>query len=245
MKDLTSRTVGDRGLALEPATQADGDESVLVLTSCTASKTAAAHGRAIPAEALYTGQQHVRLMRGVAAYRAAGQPAGGLDVRIVSAAHGVVPGTALLGAYDASFTGMSMRHLSRRSAELGIPRAVTDLLAARRRLALVLLGESYLCAARLSASTEFGAPTIVFTGRNRANELASASDVCALALENSHPRRFSCGLTALKGELGARVLLGLTREPTSAIPTDPAALLDWLDCHSTYTAPNAGAVRAG
>ena len=92
---------------------------VLVITSCTGEKgrrvaegaqladfrKGAAHVRKREAEIadllrsaeeLYTGQQHVRLMRGVAAFRAA-HPTNGkgpaLDLRILSAGYGIVPGS--------------------------------------------------------------------------------------------------------------------------------------------------------
>ena len=45
---------------------ADGE--ILVLTSCTATKADLPGGGLLAAERLYTGQQHVRLMRGVRAF---------------------------------------------------------------------------------------------------------------------------------------------------------------------------------
>jgi hypothetical protein len=53
---------------------------IRVLTSCTGSKLASREPR--PAEQLYTGQHHVRLMRGVLDARASGLQ---IDVSIVSA----------------------------------------------------------------------------------------------------------------------------------------------------------------
>ena len=105
--------------------------SILILSACTATKAAAASEAAVPAEELYAGQQHRRLMRGVSAYRNAGQPAGPLALHIVSAGHGVVPASERLRSYDATFTGMPRPHLRRRAARLGVPRAVSDLLARR------------------------------------------------------------------------------------------------------------------
>jgi hypothetical protein len=117
--------------------------SILILTSCTATKASLGARRAL-AEDLYAGQQHRRLMRGITAYRDAGQPAGPLELHIVSAGRGVVAGDEPLRSYNASFSGMRRQQLQRRARKLGVPRTVASLLAAPRQLSLLLLGDSYL-----------------------------------------------------------------------------------------------------
>src|SRR5689334_19310566 len=107
---------------------------ILVLSTCTAKKIATGIAR-VPAEELYDGQQHRHLMRGVELYRAAAQPYGELELKIVSAGYGVVAGDELLHGYDSTFVGMRSAQLRRRAAELNIPQAVSSLLAGPRRLA--------------------------------------------------------------------------------------------------------------
>jgi len=202
--------------------------SILVLSACTATKASEGSDHALLAEDLYAGQQHRRLMRGVKAYRAAGQPAGALELNILSAAHGVIPGDTALHSYDASFTGMRREQLRRHADQLGIPEAVAQLLTARRRLAVLLLGDNYLRAAQLSSTVELGAPTLAFTSPNSATRLPTMPRLHPITLDNNDARRFSCGLAALKGDLAARLLIRLADSPSLPISVDRAGLLSWL-----------------
>jgi hypothetical protein len=203
--------------------------SILVLSACTATKSAEGVARAVIAEELYAGQQHLRLMRGVQSYRAAGQPAGPLKLMILSAAHGVIDANESLRAYDASFTGMHRAQLYRHADRLGIPEAVSQLLRTPRRLAVLLLGDNYLRAAQLSSVTGFGAPTLVLASPNSIARLPAASGLHPIALDNCDARRFSCGLVALKGTLAARLLIRLTCNPSASLPTERTELLAWLE----------------
>jgi hypothetical protein len=203
-------------------------DSILILSACTASKTPEAARGAVPAERLYTGQQHRRLMRGVGLYRKAGEPAGAVDLHIVSAGHGVVSAKERIGHYDATFAGMPRLQLRRQATRLRVPTSVSRLLAQPRKLSLLLLGESYLQAAHLSAASVLGAPTIVFTSPRGARLLPGVPRLHAVSLDNQDARRFSCGLTALKGELASRLLLRLESAPHGAIPLERTNLLRWL-----------------
>jgi Family of unknown function (DUF6884) len=203
--------------------------SILVLSTCTATKATGDTDRAMPAEDLYAGQQHRRLMRGVKSYRAAGQPAGPLELHIISAGHGVVAAHEPLHSYDESFTGMGQAQLRRHASRLRVPQAVSGLLAQRRRLAVLLLGEDYLRAAQLGSEKDLGAPTLVFTSPGAATRLPTLASLHPIALDNRDARRFSCGLVALKGELAARLLIGLADTPAAWMPLDREGLLRWLE----------------
>jgi hypothetical protein len=203
--------------------------SILVLSACTATKANEAADRTILAEDLYAGQQHRRLMRGIAAYRGAGQPAGPLELHIISAGYGVIAAHKPIRTYNATFVGLRQSQLRRRSARLGVPGAVAELLAVRRRLAVILLGDSYLRAAQLSSTAELGAPTLVFTSPGGVRRLPILPGLHPIALSNKDASRFSCGLVALKGELAARLLVALIRRPDASIPFDRAGLLRTLD----------------
>ena len=203
--------------------------SILVLSACTATKATLGSERAVLAEELYAGQQHRRLMRGIEAYRAAGQPVGPLELHILSAAHGVVAGDEPMRSYDASFTGMGRRQLRRHSARLGVPEGVTDLLRVRRQLAVLLLGDNYLRAAELSPVLELGAPTLVFTSPGASSRLPKLPGLHPITLNNRDAQRFSCGLVALKGELAARLLIRLVESPSAPMPLDRVGLLGWLE----------------
>jgi hypothetical protein len=203
--------------------------SILILSACTATKVAEGDRRPVLAEELYAGQHHRRLMRGVDDYRIAGQPAGPLELHILSAAHGVVAGREALRSYDASFAGMPRQQLRRRAVQLGIPAAVAELLRVRRRLTILLLGDDYLQAAQLSSTAELGAPTLVFCSPSSAARLPAVPDLHPIALENSDAQRFSCGLVSLKGALAARLLIRLSQSPKARMPLDRTGLLSWIE----------------
>lgn len=207
----------------------NGADRLLVLTSCTGSKAPVARRAPVRAERLYTGQQHVRLMRGVEEYRRGSQSFGTLDLRIVSAGHGVVQANESLLYYDDTFSGLQKTALAQRSRELGIPSQVGSLLANRWQLALVLLGDFYLQAASLSPDFNFGGRTLVFASPKAAARFGSTDFLTVVPLDNRHARRFSCGLTSLKGELACRLLQRVTRDGETALPQDPDHVLDWLE----------------
>lgn len=210
--------------------------SILILSACTATKVSDGSDAALLAEDLYAGQQHRRLMQGVSAYRDAGEPAGLLDLHIVSAGHGVIAASERLRSYDTTFAGMGRAQLRQHAVRLGVPAAVASLLSQPRKLSLLLLGEDYLHAAHLSEVREFGAPTIVFTSPHAARWLPKSTQLHAVPLDNQDARRFSCGLVALKGELAARLLRWLTNVPQATVPLERTRLLRWLeDEHASHS----------
>lgn len=236
---------------------------VLVITSCTGTKAVslpdhltiddfaegpaqvAARERELPltpAEAFYAGQQHLRLMAGVGRFRKAGGPRGDeVDLRIVSAGYGLVPGDRELAPYEATFTGMGKAAARAWAAALGIPTAVRIALAEPFDLALLLLGEAYLDAVELGPELALGGPTLVVTTGGRAAKLPAHPDLHPLPLGPSDPGRFGAGQVFLKGEVGGRAL-GLLADghPPAALLGPPATVLDLLAAAPSTTASMAG-----
>ena len=205
---------------------------ILVITSCTGEKSVSSE-RALtledfkqgrrhvarrekelkdllrPAESLYTGQQHVRLMRGVQAFRESRLSSNGddvLDLEILSAGYGIVSGETRLAPYEATFQGMPKVKLREWARELGIPAAFRKTVAAPYDLGLILLGDDYLSTCELDGSVEFGGPTLLFCGGSTRKRLPELANVRPFVLSNPEAKRFSCGLVALKGELACRLL---------------------------------------
>jgi hypothetical protein len=201
---------------------------VLVISSCTGEKSvrrtdqltlddfrqgpayAAERERALadlltPAEALYTGLQHQRLMAGVRELRERA-PDIRLDLHILSAGYGLVPGDRRLAPYEATFAGMGKRALRAWADQLDVPTSVRELLAEPYDLALVLLGNEYLEACQISDDVRLGAPTLLICGANMAKALPKLPRLRLLPLSNAEAKRFSCALIGLKGELAARIL---------------------------------------
>jgi len=187
------------------------------------------------AEALYTGQQHVRLMRGIERIRnrTSDQDVSiNLELHILSAGYGLVPAEQKLAPYEATFTGMKAKELREWSTELQIPSAFREVLSEPYDLALLLLGDAYLTSCQLDESIEWGGPTLAFCGSRMAKKLSKISTLTKIPLANPQAKRFSCGLIGLKGELCARLLGQLSEKPellTTFVEAEPDFLLALLD----------------
>ncbi len=210
---------------------------ILVLTSCTATKALDSPNGPLRAESLYAGQQHVRLMRGVRAYRRASQPAGPLRVRIVSAAHGLVSASTRISPYEASFRGLARDGIRTLAKELELPVKVRALLRQRWALVVMLLGDSYLAAIDLDEEVELGGPTVALCGPRVALGLPDHPRLHTLTLGTPQASRFGCPLVALKGELAGRMLVELAQRPKRLKRLQRGSLgwLDWLDELATTT----------
>lgn len=225
-------------------------DDIVVITSCTARKNETRINGEEPlqttAESLYTGQQHVRLMRGVRAYRAADRPAGPLKLRILSAYYGLLPATRKVASYDHTFQGLPPEVIRAKAEELRVPEEVSGVLSRPNALALVLLGDDYLQACAPSDDLVLGGPTIAFCSPRVARRLPVVDGLRLISVANAQAKRFSCGLVALKGELGGRALKALADSPTRLLELqDPDVdVLDWLEAvPGTTTSPVPAAVR--
>ncbi len=181
--------------------------------SCTATKLKTPDGRTLWAESLYAGQQHMRLMHGVNAYRDAREPAGKLRLRILSAFHGLLSPRARISSYDHSFSGLPTAVIRRQGREKNVPEDIRKLLRGPFDLGVLLLGDPYLRACELDADVELGGPLLSFCSPAVARRMPEIRGLRTIALTNAEARRFSCGLIALKGELGGRLLSRLAAEP--------------------------------
>lgn len=189
-----------------------------------------------PAAALYTGQQHVRLMRGVERQRRSLD----LDLWVLSAGYGLVRGDRPLAPYEATFAGMKKPALRKWADQLKVPSAVRGVLARDFDFAIVLLGDAYLDACALDATLRLGGSVLLFAGANAARRLPRVEGLRVVTLSNREAKRFSCGLVALKGELAARLLDRLAADPTLLArlmdpATDVLGLLDGTDASRART----------
>lgn len=164
-----------------------------------------------PADALYSGMQHQRLMRGVLAARASA----GLDVdlNIVSAGYGMVTGERKLAPYEATFIGLKKAEGRVWAKQLSLAHDVRQLLAQPFDLGLVLLGDDYLEALALDAGVKLGGPTILFCGKASAARLPDVKGLRPVVIANKDATRFACGMVGIKGELASRVIERLLGSP--------------------------------
>lgn len=205
---------------------------VLIITSCTGEKTldhekaplladfqkGAEHIEQIHqqldslftlAKDLYSGQQHVRLMRGIEYSHTLDKPMD-IDLYIVSAGYGLVTGDKKLPPYEVTFSGMKKSELRKWADHLHIPEDFRKAVEQPYDLALILLGDNYLAACDLDANLQLGGPTLFFCGSLQAKKFPIIDKAKIIPLKNSDAKTFSCGLVGLKGELAYRVLRRLT-----------------------------------
>lgn len=166
-----------------------------------------------PAEAMYSGMQHARLMRGVKAFREQLGTSVDLELRIVSAGYGAVMPDHMLAPYEATFIGMKKAELREWANLLGLPMGIRQILQEPYDLGLVLLGEDYVEACALDDRLELGGPTLLFCGKGTARKLPKLDQLRIVLLGTGDAKRFSCGMVGLKGEVAARLLEGIAAEP--------------------------------
>ncbi len=194
---------------------------ILILSSCTSTKVERSDGGARWAESLYGGQQHIRLMRGVKEYRDAAQPVGRLQFHILSAYYGLLSARRSITSYDHSFSGLSTEAIRRQSLDKKVPEDIRKVLCKPFDLGILMLGDPYLRACDLDTGVKLAGPTIAFCSPKMARWLPDIDGLRTVELSNREARRFSCGLAALKGEFGGRILSAL-----SEVPEDLDSLLD-------------------
>lgn len=206
-------------------------QEILIVSSCTATKVRTPDGHTRCAESLYSGQQHVRLMRGVTEYRDASGAAGALRFHILSAYYGLLLASKSIPSYDHSFSGLPTAAIQREGRERNVPNDIRKVLRKPFDLGILMLGDPYLRACDLDTDVKLAGPTVAFCSPKMARWLPSLEGLRIVELSNREARRFSCGLIALKGELGGRILTALSERPEDlGRPTDlNFDLLDWLE----------------
>ncbi|MEC7987184.1 MAG: tRNA-guanine transglycosylase DpdA [Myxococcota bacterium] len=170
----------------------------------------------LPSEEMYTGQQHVRLMRGVKAFRKKfpkPDSTSSIELHILSAGYGIISGQQKIAPYETTFTGMKAKELRQWADQLGIPADIRTLLSQPYNLALILLGDSYLKACAFDDHLKLGGPTLVFCGSRMAKKMPNTKDLKVVSLANPEAKRFGCSLIGLKGELAGRYLKSIAENP--------------------------------
>lgn len=183
-----------------------------------------------PAETIYSGMQHVRLMDGVKAYRES-YPAD-IELWILSAGYGLIPANRQVVPYECTFQGMKPAEIKKWAEHLNVPTEARQLFSQPADLTIVLLGDSYLQALRLDDKVEFASPVLFFTSAGSQKQVKGQGQWRTVPLMNKEAKRFSIGLVGLKGELTRRLLswLGAHKEDGLArlfdAGTDILTLLD-------------------
>lgn len=180
---------------------------------------------------IYSGEQHVRLMRGVGERRK--DEGGGMKVElhILSAGYGLIPENRVVAPYEITFATMKSKELRDWADSLQVPEDFRKTVAKPYDFGLILLGDNYLTACALDSSVKFGGPTLLFCGTGMAKKLPTLANVRVVPVSNPEAKRFSCSLIGLKCELAARALAGVKADASavSKILDPKFDVLGWLD----------------
>lgn len=185
----------------------------------------------LPVEEMYTGQQHVRLMQGIESVKNKIS----VDLRILSAGYGLIEHNRKIAPYECTFQKMSDRGILNWANFLNIPSDFRKIITEKYDLGLVLLGENYLKACDFGEELLFRYRTLIFCGKQFARKLPNWQNTKVIPLSESETRRFSCGLVALKGEIGARVLKSMATGITPLEIYEQKALLSLIENVSLST----------
>ncbi len=183
-----------------------------------------------PASKLYRGDQHKRLLQGIEEYKR-NNPAHTIDLWILSAGYGLIPGKREIVPYHCTFRGMKPHEISSWSRFLNIPQTIRQLFTSRYDLLIVLLGEDYLRALELGIDTRFCSPVIFLASQSSSKHIHASGNFRVLELSINDTTRFACGMVGLKGEVGKRLFAFLNKTGMKGITSlfDPKiAVLDIL-----------------
>jgi len=153
----------------------------------------------LPARDMYTGQQHVRLLRGLDALRKA-CPYIRVDLKIISAGYGLIDENVPIVPYEMSFNMLKAKALREWADSLKLPYWVLSVMAVYD-LTIFLLGEKYLRAVNLPSELEIPGACVFLTGKGSQPHLPKSSNVYTVFLESKDARRLGAGLVALKGRV--------------------------------------------
>ncbi|MHB0885791.1 MAG: DUF6884 domain-containing protein [Bacillota bacterium] len=151
-----------------------------------------------PAAQMYSGDQHVRMMRGVKYLRRALGP-DTVNVWILSAGYGLIEESRMIAPYEATFNAMGRREAAAWAEKLSAGRGVRAAIVGVP-LALFLLGERYLAATRPPILPEPG-QRLVFLAKPSLEGRLRGRGVTVVPAGVTEARKYGCGLVGLKGRM--------------------------------------------
>jgi hypothetical protein len=152
-----------------------------------------------PAASMYTGFQHVYLMRGIAALRDALGPQA-VDLRILSAGYGLIRDDRPICAYDVTFNDMGRAQARAWARRLAVPQAVRT--AARDAgLVIFLLGSRYLDAIDPPICATHEGQRLIFLAKPAEASRLAGNGVVTIPAGKDQASRYGSGLVALKGKM--------------------------------------------
>jgi len=153
----------------------------------------------MPASEMYTGQQHVRLIKGLKLLRET-LPNILIDLKIVSAGYGLLDEQQSIAPYEMTFNSMKAKELRKWADTLNLPQKVLAAIA-NYDLVIFLLGKEYIKAVDFPKKLDISGSCLFLTGKSSSTYLPTGSNVKPVFLGNKDAKRFGAGLVALKGRV--------------------------------------------
>ncbi|TCP53887.1 tRNA-guanine family transglycosylase [Tumebacillus sp. BK434] len=204
---------------------------VLVVTSCTGEKKYKPHNQLLfddlqnpnikdqkeqalagyktEAVELYTGGQHVDLMKGVSAYRAAGLD---VDIAILSAGYGVLHEKQSIYPYEVTFNDMTGNTIQSWSKQLAITETMQERIE-NYDLIFFLLGDKYLQSIEWPLKIRDNQKLIFFAGESSKKRIQFQKGHHMMAIGTKEAKEFGSGLIRIKGHLFSQLLTFLMEHP--------------------------------
>ncbi|BAZ19259.1 queuine tRNA-ribosyltransferase (plasmid) [Kalymmatonema gypsitolerans NIES-4073] len=165
-----------------------------------------------PSGQMYTGLQHLRLMEGVDILRSHfGREV--VDVKIISAAYGLIPEDKVIVPYSVTFNSMKSDEISSWANFIGIHKDFQEAVIGYD-LVFVLLGDKYIRALNLPIETH-PKQTFIFLASNKSRNLLVLGNANfeVLTFSNADASRFGCALVGLKGQLIKLIATEIRQKP--------------------------------
>lgn len=182
-----------------------------------------------PAGEMYTGKQHIALMRGINEYRVKG---GRIDVNILSAGYGMLSENVPIVPYEVTFSSMNSIELKYWSQFIGI----TDDLRQRiigYDLVFFLLGDRYLQSVDWSElETRNEQKLFFFAGESSKQKILIRPNYYMIAITEKEAKVFHSGLIEIKGFLFTLLLRYIRQEYSlwDSIYQNPSLIREFIIC---------------
>ena len=157
----------------------------------------------VPVGDMYTGQQHLRLLKGVEAMLQV-CPEHTIDLKILSAGYGLLDELTPIVPYEMTLQGMNAGKIREWADFLDIPHQVLPLFS-KYDLSFVLLGKEYLRAIHFPPSLDPQGVCVFLAGEGIRRFIPSGPNIVAATLGNADAKRLGAGLIALKGGVIERI----------------------------------------
>ena len=161
---------------------------------------------------MYTGQQHLRVMRGLQKLRQAGLS---VDLKIVSAGYGLLNENTLIVPYEMTFIGMRKKEYQTWAQHLKLSE-ITQYMRLYD-LVLVLLGKEYLRAIDFGVQFQHKGILIFISAAGAIEHIPTGPDIYTIALNNQTASRLGAGLVSLKGRILELIGIAVSQKGTEFI----------------------------